>query len=125
MTQTLTLPVVPLRNAVLFPGVSQPIGAGRAGTLRAIEAGANSADHLVFAVTQRHEGEEITAEGLFTIGTVASIGQLQRGIGGMRLLLQGRFRGIAVRIAERDGHLEATVQPAQEMPPLDPQNTAF
>ena len=38
MSQTTTLPVLPLRSAVLFPGVSFPIAAGRAGTLKAIEA---------------------------------------------------------------------------------------
>ena len=38
MTERLTLPVLPLRDVVLFPGVTAPIGAGRPGTLRAIEA---------------------------------------------------------------------------------------
>jgi len=38
MYERLTLPVLPLREMVLFPGVSAPIGAGRPATLRAIEA---------------------------------------------------------------------------------------
>ena len=38
MTERLTLPVLPLREVVLFPGVTAPIGAGRPATLRAIEA---------------------------------------------------------------------------------------
>ncbi len=38
MTERLMLPVLPLREVVLFPGVTAPIGAGRPGTLRAIEA---------------------------------------------------------------------------------------
>ena len=38
MSERLTLPVLPLREVVLFPGVSTPIGAGRPTTLRAIEA---------------------------------------------------------------------------------------
>ena len=51
MTETLTLPVLPLRNAVLFPGVSTPISAGRGGTVRAIEAALRAGgDALVFAV---------------------------------------------------------------------------
>ena len=55
MTQPLSLPVVPMRNAVLFPGVTFPISAGRAGTLRAIEAAMSTPERLVFAVAQRHE----------------------------------------------------------------------
>ena len=51
------LPVVPMRNAVLFPGVTFPISAGRAGTLRAIEAALASSDHRVFAVAHRNEAE--------------------------------------------------------------------
>ena len=38
MSQNLTLPVLPLRDAVLFPRVTVPIGAGRPGTVRAVEA---------------------------------------------------------------------------------------
>src|SRR5947208_388286 len=38
MSERMTLPVLPLREVVLFPGVTQPIGAGRPSTLRAIEA---------------------------------------------------------------------------------------
>jgi ATP-dependent Lon protease len=125
MRDTLTLPVVPIRNAVLFPGVSFPISAGRAGTLRAIEMAIKTPEHLVFAVAQRQDLEEVTPEGLYTIGTVASIGSVQRGLGGTRLVLQGRQRGLALRVAEKNGILEATVRYADEMPPIDSQNAAF
>src|SRR5829696_3352034 len=52
MAQRQTLPVLPLRGTVIFPGVTQPIAAGRPGTLRAIEAALKS-DRVVFAVEQR------------------------------------------------------------------------
>ena len=47
-----TLPVLPLRGTVIFPGLTAPIAAGRPGTLRAIEA-ALKGDRVVFAVAQR------------------------------------------------------------------------
>src|SRR5687768_7086761 len=47
-----TLPVLPLRGTVIFPGLTAPIAAGRPGTLRAIES-ALKGDRLVFAVPQR------------------------------------------------------------------------
>jgi ATP-dependent Lon protease len=125
MAQSQALPVVPMRNAVLFPGVTFPISAGRAGTLRAIEAAMNTPERLVFAVAQRHDGENVTPADLYTIGTIASLGSIQRGIGGIRLVLEGKSRGIALRFAPRGGYLEATVQDAAEMMPLDPRDAAF
>jgi len=120
------LPVVPMRNAVLFPGVTFPISAGRAGTLRAIEAAMASPDHRVFAVAQRSESESVSPSDLYTIGTIATIGSVQRGLGGIRLVLDGKARGIALRLAPtKQGFLEANVQEASEMLPLDPRDAAF
>src|ERR1039457_519662 len=126
MSETLTLPVLPLRNAVLFPGVSFPIAAGRAGTLRAIEQAVRQPGALIFAVTQRADVEHVTPEGLYTIGTVACVGSVQRGPGGMRLLLEGKRRGIAMRVLEKkDGMLEAVVLEAHEMEPPDLKDPLF
>src|SRR5215211_610277 len=124
MAERLTLPVLPLREVVLFRGVTAPIGAGRPATLRAIEA-ALAGDRLVFAVSQRQNVESVTSDALYTIGTIARIGQLQRGLSGMQLLLNGERRGIAIHYSERDGYLQAIVREAEEMPPLNPQDPAF
>jgi ATP-dependent Lon protease len=125
MAESHNLPVVPMRNSVLFPGVGLPINAGRPGTLRAIEAAVNGPEKRVFAVAQRQDGEEVAAENLYTIGTIATIGSLQRGLGGVRLLLEGQSRGIALRYVQKKGYLEATVQEAREMLPLDARDPAF
>jgi ATP-dependent Lon protease len=125
MAESHNLPVVPMRNSVLFPGVGLPINAGRPGTLRAIEAAVKGQDKRVFAVSQRQDGDEVAPENLYTIGTIATIGSLQRGLGGIRLLLEGQSRGIALRYAAKGGYLEATVQEAREMLPLDPRDAAF
>src|ERR1700748_1920382 len=90
-----TLPVLPMRGTVIFPGLTMPIAVGRPGTLRAIEA-ATRADGLVFAVAQRDQAEEPSAEMLYSTGVIARIGQIQRGLGGVQLLLQGDQRAHAV-----------------------------
>ena len=72
-SERLVLPVLPLREVVLFPGVTAPIGAGRPGTLRAIEAALSTPDRLIFAVSQRENVEQVTGETLYTIGTIARI----------------------------------------------------
>jgi ATP-dependent Lon protease len=129
MSERMNLPVLPLRNFVLFPGVTAPINAGRPATLRAIEAALATPERLVFAVSQREEVQEISPEHLYTIGTVAKIGQVQRGLGGMQLLLQGEHRGIAMKITEKGSdkgaYLEAVVREADEMTPINEQDPAF
>ncbi|HUF78203.1 MAG TPA: endopeptidase La [Thermoanaerobaculia bacterium] len=126
MNERQTLPVLALRNFVLFPGVTAPIQAGRPRTLKAIEAALASGESpRVFAVSQREPKEEASAEDLHTIGTIARILQIQRGLNGMQLLIQGEERGIAVRIAEEDGYFQAVVREAEELRPLNPEEAAF
>jgi ATP-dependent Lon protease len=124
MGQRQTLPVLPLRGTVMFPGITAPIAAGRPGTLRAIET-ALKGDRLVFAVAQRDNTEEPTSDILFTTGVIARIGQIQRGLGGVQLLLQGEQRATALHYAEVDGYLQAVIVPAEEMMPLDLKDPAF
>ncbi len=125
MTDRQTLPVLPLRDAVLFPGVAVPISVGRPHTLRAVEAALAEPGREVFAVAQRENREEVKPENLYTIGTIAKITQVQRGLAGTQLMLSGERRGIAVRYTPQAGHLVAQVQPAQEMAPLNAHDPAY
>jgi ATP-dependent Lon protease len=125
MSQTFQLPVLPMRDAVLFPGVIAPVSAGRPGTVAAIEHALAQPARLVFVLTQREDREEVSAAGLHTIGTVAHLAQVQRGPAGMQLVVHGEKRGIALRIEEAGGHLVATVREAEDIPPADPAAPAF
>ncbi len=124
MAQRQTLPVLPLRGTVIFPGLTQPIAAGRPSTLRAIEA-AVKGDRLVFAVAQRDNAEEPTPDILYSMGVIARIGQIQRGLGGVQLLLQGEQRATALQYSTTEGYLSAVIIPAEEMVPLDANDPAF
>src|SRR4051812_46951740 len=106
MASTQTIPVLPMRGTVIFPGLTVPIAVGRPGTLRAVEA-AIKADGLVFAVAQRDLREEPSPEQLYTVGVIARIGQLQRGLGGVQLLLQGEERAHSLQYDASDGFLKA------------------
>ncbi|MEJ2190205.1 MAG: LON peptidase substrate-binding domain-containing protein, partial [Acidobacteriota bacterium] len=125
MSELMTLPVIPLREAVLFPEVTSPIAAGRPGTLRAIEAALRTEEKKIFVVSQRENREDVTPEILYNLGTVATIGPVQRGPSGMRLLLNGVFRAHAVRYEEQDEYLVASIRETEEMPPLDPEAPEF
>lgn len=124
MAQRLTLPVLPLRGTVIFPGLTAPIAAGRPGTLRAIEA-ALKADRLVFAVAQRDNADEPNPDILYSMGVIARIGQVQRGLGGVQLLLQGEQRAAALQFTMTDNFLSAVVVPVEEMNPIDEHDAAF
>src|SRR5437763_1951552 len=125
MSERLTLPVLPLREVVLFPGVSAPIGAGRPATLRAIEAALKSESHLSFAVAQRENVDTVTPGVLYTTGTIAKISQIQRGLGGVQLLLHGENRATALHYSENGRYLEAIVREVEDLPPLNPGDPAF
>jgi ATP-dependent Lon protease len=124
MAQRQTLPVLPLRGTVIFPGLTAPIAAGRPGTLRAIEAALKS-DRLVFAVAQRDNTDEPTPDILYSMGVIARIGQIQRGLGGVQLLLQGEQRATALQYSTSEGYLNAVVIPVDEMTPLNDHDPAF
>ena len=124
MSTRQTLPVLPLRGTVIFPGLTAPIAAGRPGTLRAIEA-ALKGDRLVFAVAQRDNTDEPSAEILYNTGVIARIGQVQRGLGGVQLLLQGEQRATSLQYVQGEGYLSAVIMDIEEMSPLDEKDPAF
>jgi len=125
MTERLTLPVLPLREMVLFPGVSTPIGAGRPATLRAIEAALKSDSRLIFAVAQRENVDQVTPAVLYTTGTLAKISQIQRGLGGVQLLLHGESRAAALHYTETAGYLQAVARQMEDLPLLNPEDPSF
>src|SRR4029079_8061674 len=92
---------------------------------RAIEAALATPERLVFAVSQRQNVESVNPDVLYTIGTIDKIGQLQRGLSGMQLLLHGEQRGIAIHYTEKEGYLQAVVREAEEMLPLNAEDPAF
>jgi ATP-dependent Lon protease len=95
MAERFTLPVLPLRDTVVYPGVAVPISAGRPGTVEAVQA-ALDGDRRLFAVAQRENVDEATPEILYNVGTVVRIIQTHRVRAGMQLLVQGEGRAQAV-----------------------------
>ncbi|HKI85283.1 MAG TPA: LON peptidase substrate-binding domain-containing protein, partial [Thermoanaerobaculia bacterium] len=125
MPDLMNLPVLPLRDMVLFPGVTTAVGAGRPGTLKAVQQAVETTDQKIFALSQRENLEEVDPEGLHEVGTVARIVQLQQVKGGVQLMLQGEHRAACLKITERDGYLDATVRESEEILPIDAEDAAF
>jgi ATP-dependent Lon protease len=119
MAERFTLPVLPLRDTVLFPGVATPITAGRLKTLRAVELAlrGEGEEKRVFAVAQRDGAEEPTPEGLHAVGVIARITQVQRLGSGLQLVLYCEKRATAIRYLEQEGILRAVTIDLADIPP--------
>jgi len=109
----------------VFPGASVPIMAGRATSLKAIEAALRDPERRVFAVAQRDDGEDVDPDKLYAMGTVAKLAAVQRGREGTRVVLEGVERAVAVRVAPTDGYFVATLAPVALPAPLDPKDSTF
>ena len=95
MSERFTLPVLPLRDTVVYPGVAVPISAGRPGTVEAVQE-ALDGDRRMFAVAQKDNVDDPLPEYLYSVGTVVRIIQTHRMRGGMQLLVQGEGRAQAL-----------------------------
>lgn len=125
MSESQTLPVLPLRDSVLFPGITMPIGAGRAGTLKAIEAALSEPGRRIMVIAQRENGDLVTPDLLHRVGTIATISQVQRGVNGYQLVLHGERRATAVRLEEHDGYLQAVTVETPEIASENSEAPAF
>ncbi|HET7231615.1 MAG TPA: endopeptidase La [Longimicrobium sp.] len=125
MSERTTLPVLPLRETVVFPGTAVPISAGRPGTLQAVEA-ALAGDRRMLAVAQKENRDEVEQDNLFTVGTVVRIAQVQRGGGGVQLLIHGEHRAMALQYVENPTKgLTAVVREMEDLPPVNSEDPAF
>jgi ATP-dependent Lon protease len=106
-----TLPILPLRNTVLFPGVVIPITVGRDKSIKAV-TDAYKADKLVGVVAQKDSTiEEPLAFDLETIGTVAKILKLiKMPDGGTTVIIQGRKRFEIETITTEEPYFTATIK---------------
>ena len=109
------LPILPLRNTVLFPGVVIPITVGRDKSIKAVND-AYKADKLVGVVAQKDSNvEEPTVSDLEDIGTVAKVVKLiKMPDGGTTIIIQGRKRFKIEEIVSEDPYFKAKIKPIEE-----------
>ncbi len=113
-----SLPILPLRNMVLFPGVVIPITAGRDKSIKLIDD-ANAESKIIGVVAQKNEDiEDPTKDDINAIGTVARILRvLKMPDGTTTVILQGKKRFEIDAITSEDPYLSATIKDfAEERP---------
>jgi len=109
------LPLLPLRNTVLFPGVVLPITVGRDKSIKAV-SDAYKADKLIGVIAQKDSTvEEPTIADLEEIGTVAKIAKLiKMPDGGTTIIIQGKKRFKIDEITCEDPYFKAKIQTLEE-----------
>ena len=109
------LPILPLRNTVLFPGVVIPITAGRDASIQLIKD-ANKGDKVIGVVAQRNEDEEEpTLKDIHTTGVVAQILRvLKMPDGNTTVIIQGKKRFEIDSIVQDKPYLKAVVKESVE-----------
>lgn len=113
-----TLPILPLRNTVLFPGVVVPITAGRDKSIKLINE-ANNKSKIIGVVSQKKEEvEEPGVEDINYLGTVAQILRvLKMPDGNVTIILQGKKRFQVDEIKATEPYFKATISSVEEVKP--------
>jgi len=113
-----TLPILPLRNTVLFPGVVIPITAGRDKSIKLINE-TNKGSKTIGVVSQKDESEEEPSlKDINTIGTVAQILRvLKMPDGNTTVIIQGKKRFEVAEVLTTDPYITATIREVPEARP--------
>jgi ATP-dependent Lon protease len=110
-SDTKRLPMMPIRDVVIFPHMMTPFVVGRESSVRALEE-ANAVGKQIFLATQHDASiDEPRPDEIYTVGTVANIVQsLKQPDGNIKVLVEGVERGKVVSVSDDEGFFRAVVR---------------
>ncbi len=110
-SDTRTLPMMPMRDVVVFPYMMSPFVVGRESSIRALEE-ALGADKKIFLATQHDPSvDDPKPEDIYQVGTISQIVQsVKLPDGNIKLLVEGTERGKTLKVSNEDGFYRATVK---------------
>src|SRR5271166_3066264 len=110
-SDTKRLPMMPIRDVVIFPYMMTPFVVGRESSVRALEE-ALAGDKKIFLATQHDPSiDEPRPDEIYSVGTIANIVQsLKQADGNIKVLVEGVERGKVVSISEDEGFFRAVVK---------------
>lgn len=114
------IPLLPLKNTVLFPGIIIPITIGRDKSIKAVRQ-SHQSDHLIAVLSQKNmDVEDPEIQDLYSTGTIAKILKLfKMPDGTTTTILQGKRRFSCDKIIQEDPYMEAVVSELHNVPPED------
>jgi ATP-dependent Lon protease len=110
-SDTRRLPMMPIREVVIFPHMMTPFLVGRESSVRALEE-ALAGDKKIFLATQHDASvDEPRPDEIYSVGTIANIVQsLKQADGNLKVLVEGVERGKIIAIGDDEGYFKATVK---------------
>jgi len=112
----LEVPIIPLRNAVVLPGILLPIFVGRSESVKLVEEFGNPGTLIGLFSQISPSDEEVKEEGLYRTGTLAEIHRiLPMGEGGYQVFLQGVQKIELISVSQTKPHLMGKIQPVFEI----------
>ena len=120
--ETKKLPMMPIRDVVIFPYMMTPFVVGRESSVHALEE-ALAADKKIFLATQHDASiDEPKANEIYQVGTVVNIVQsLKLPDGNIKVLVEGIERGKILQVTDTDGYMQASVRVARYATETSPQ----
>jgi ATP-dependent Lon protease len=120
--ETKKLPMMPIRDVVIFPFMMTPFVVGRESSVRALEE-ALAADKKIFLATQHDASiDEPKSNEIYQVGTIVNIVQsLKLPDGNIKVLVEGIERGRLLQATDADGYMQASVRVARYPVEMNPQ----
>ncbi len=105
-----SLPVLPLKDTVVFPHIVVPLAVGRERSLAAVEAAMQEGREFIAVAQRRPEVEDPTLDDLYNIGTIAKITRVEKRDGGAQVIVQGDRRVRLLSQFEHEDYLMASAE---------------
>src|SRR3954465_11932337 len=119
MASTVRLPVLPLRDVVIYPHVMMPLIVGRAAALPAVDSAMTTHGALLLVAQRNADGEDPAAADLYRVGVIARIAQVTKEPNGTaRILVEGIGRTRIARFARAGGIMRAVFADETEAPAI-------
>ncbi|MBK8694517.1 MAG: endopeptidase La [Deltaproteobacteria bacterium] len=113
--ERLVLPLLPLRDIIVFPRMVVPLFVGREKSIAAIDAALAGDKEIFLAAQKRPRTNAPVPDDIYEVGTIGSIHQFHRlPDGTVKVLVEGRRRGVVRRWHDNDAHFLCDVEPLED-----------
>ena len=120
------IPVLPLRDVVVFPHMVIPLFVGRRKSIRALEQAMESGKQIMLVAQKSASDDDPTPESIHTIGTIASILQLLKlPDGTVKVLVEGERRAVVQNYLDTEDYFSAQVALLEALPLTDKEGEAL
>ncbi|PRN02735.1 endopeptidase La [Pseudomonas sp. LLC-1] len=126
MKTTLDLPLLPLRDVVVYPHMVIPLFVGREKSIEALEAAMTGEKQILLLAQKNPADDDPGEDALYRVGTVATVLQLLKlPDGTVKVLVEGEQRGAVERFTEVEGHIRAEVSLIDESDAAERESEVF